>query len=454
MCNSDKKYFTNKFGIAIIIDSGKANTGTIYTFTKNYRMLIIRLILESFSFAFSSLRANKLRTFLSLLGITIGIFAIISVFTVIDSLERYIRESLNSLGTNMVYVQKWPWAPPEGETEYPWWRYQNRPVPTVEETEELLRKSNTIENAAFLFGFSRTAEHGSNNIENATVLATTHDLYDVWNLEISAGRYFTEGEMRSGAPVTVIGAEIASQLFPNSNPVGQQIKIQGNKFLIVGVYTKMGEDMFGTSMDKNIHISAVKSFYMIDVKNRDRGQTICVKAEEGVDKERFVAELEGVMRSIRRLKPMEENDFALNEVNVISNQFDQFFAVFNLAGWIIGGFSIIVGGFGIANIMFVSVKERTRIIGIQKSLGAKKYFILLQFIFEAIVLSVIGGVVGLIIIFIGTQIVSYATEFTIILTVGNIVTGLMISSVIGFIAGLMPARSAANLDPVIAMNTV
>jgi putative ABC transport system permease protein len=179
-----------------------------------------------------------------------------------------------------------------------------------------------------------------------------------------------------------------------------------------------------------------------------------VKAKPDMEQQRFIAELEGVMRSIRRLKPMEENNFAMNEVSLISNQFDQFFVVFNMAGWIIGGFSIIVGGFGIANIMFVSVKERTKIIGIQKSLGAKKYFILLQFIFEAVVLSVIGGIVGLILIFIGTQIVSYATEFTIILTAGNIVTGLMISSVIGFMAGLMPARAASRLNPVEAMNSV
>jgi putative ABC transport system permease protein len=418
-------------------------------------MLLLRLILESFSFAFNSLRANKLRTFLSLLGITIGIFAIISVFTVIDSLERYIRESLNSLCSNMVYVQKWPWAPPEGETEYPWWKYLNRPLPTIDETDELLRRStSTIEHAAFLFGFNRTVEFGSNNIENATIFATSYDLLDVWNLDLSSGRYFTENEMRSGAPVALVGSEIANQLFVDTSPVGKEIKIQGHKFLIIGVYEKMGQDMFGTSMDKNIHISAVKSFYMTEVRNSDRGQTICVKAAPNVDSNRFIAELEGIMRSIRRLKPLEENNFALNEVNLISNQFDQFFIVFNMAGWIIGGFSIVVGGFGIANIMFVSVKERTRIIGIQKSLGAKRYFILLQFIFEAIVLSVIGGIVGLFLIYIGTLIVNQVTDFTILLTIGNIITGLIISSVIGFIAGLMPARSAAILDPVTAMNTV
>jgi putative ABC transport system permease protein len=417
-------------------------------------MLVLRLIYESILFAFNSLRANRLRTFLSLLGITIGIFAIISVFTVIDSLERYIRDSLDSLGSNMVYVQKWPWTPPEGETEYPWWKYMNRPVPEIGETEELLRKGKTFENAAFLFGFNRTAQFGSSKIENATVMATSEGILDVWNLQIASGRYFTESEMRNGAPVAVIGSEIEKQLFEGMNPIGRTIKIQGYKFQIIGTYEQMGQDAFGTSMDKNIHISAVKSFYMIDVRDKDRGQTICVKARDNVDSDQFMAELEGIMRNIRQLKPMEENDFALNEVSIVSNQFDQFFAVFNMAGAIIGGFSIIVGGFGIANIMFVSVKERTKIIGIQKSLGAKKYFILLQFIFEAIVLSVIGGIVGLLLIFIGTQIVSYATEFTIILTVDNIINGLLISSIIGFIAGFMPARAAAKLDPVIAINSI
>jgi len=193
---------------------------------------------------------------------------------------------------------------------------------------------------------------------------------------------------------------------------------------------------------------------MIDVRNRERQQNICVKAKPNVDNDKFVAELEGIMRNLHRLKPMEENDFALNEISLVANQFDKFFVVFNMAGWIIGGFSILVGGFGIANIMFVSVKERTKIIGIQKSLGAKRYFILLQFIFEAIVLSIIGGVFGLFLIFKGTIIVRYVSELEIVLTAGNIVTGLLISSIIGVLAGFMPAHSAARLDPVTAINWI
>ncbi len=417
-------------------------------------MLLIRLIYESFYFAIDSLRGNKLRTFLSLLGITIGIFAIISVFTVIDSLEKGIRDSLNSLGSNMIYIQKMPWAPPEGETEYPWWRYINRPSPEIEEADEIMRRSSLVQNSAFLFGYSRTVQAGTDNMDNVTIMATSHGILDVWSLKVVNGRYFTESEMYSGAPVAIIGADIADKLFSGLNPIDRTIKIQGYKFQVIGVYEKKGQDAFGTSMDKNIHIAATKAFYMIDVKNRDRGQTICVKAKDNIDPDRFRAELEGIMRTLRRLKPMEENDFALNEVSLISDNLDQFFVAFNMAGAIIGGFSILVGGFGIANIMFVSVKERTKIIGIQKSIGAKRYFILLQFIFEAIILSLIGGIIGLFLIFIGTLIVSYAADFEITLTSANIIKGLLISSIIGFIAGFMPARSAAKLDPVLAINSV
>ncbi len=416
-------------------------------------MLVGRLIYESFSFAFGSLKGNKLRTFLSLLGITIGIFAIISVFTVIDSLEGYIRSSLNSLGNNMVYIQKWPWAPPEGETEYPWWRYLNRPVPEYEETDEILRRSKTTENAVFFFGFNQTVQFGNSKAENTEIMATTHELINIWNLNIARGRYFTEQESNSGANMAILGDEINHRLFETVDPVGKTIKIMGHKFMVVGVYQKQGQDMFGTSMDKRVHVPIRYAMNVVDVRNRDRGQTINVKAKPNADRDQFIAEIEGIMRSIRRLKPMEENDFAINEVSAISTRFDAFFKVFNLAGWIIGGFSILVGGFGIANIMFVSVKERTKIIGIQKSLGAKKYFILLQFIFESVVLSLVGGLLGLLLIFIGTLALNSASSMTIHLSAANVVLGIMISGIIGIMAGFLPALTASRLDPVEAINT-
>ena len=416
-------------------------------------MLFIRLFLESFRFAYNSLVVNQLRTFLSLLGITIGIFCIISVFTVIDSLERTIRNSMEKLGSNVVYVQKWPWAPPPGETDYPWWKYLNRPVPKFSETAEIKRRSKLSQNVVFFQGFNRTVQFGTNKAENVTILGGSSGLIDTWGLKISFGRPLSEEELDGSGNLGMMGSELAAQLFPGSTAVGRSIKIQGFTILIVGVFEKMGEDMFGTSMDNRVLIPVKFAHRMVDPK-MDAGQSIIVKGKNEIVAARLTEELEGIMRSIHRIKPSEENDFALNEVSLISGQLEGVFKILNIAGWIIGGFSILVGGFGIANIMFVSVKERTKIIGIQKAMGAKNRFILLEFLFEATVLSVIGGLIGLFIIYLGTYIAKAYFDFEFVLTAGNIATGLIISISIGLIAGLVPARSAARLDPVTAMNSV
>jgi len=416
-------------------------------------MLILRLIVESFRFAYNSLVVNKLRTFLSLLGITIGIFCIISVFTIIDSLERTIRDSMSKLGSNVIYIQKWPWTPPPGESEYPWWKYLNRPIPTLSETQEILRRSGLSQYAVYNYGFNRTIQNGRNKAENVAIIGSSNGIIETWSLKISNGRPLTEQEFGAGANFAMLGSEIAEQLFPGVNPVGKSIKLQGFTVYIVGIFEKMGEDMFGTSMDKRVLIPVKLIARMVDSR-MDMGQSIIVKGKADVPATRLSEELEGIMRSIRRIKPSAENDFALNEVSLISGQLDSLFKVFNIAGWIIGGFAIIVGGFGIANIMFVSVKERTKIIGLQKALGAKSKFILLEFLFEASVLSLIGGAIGLLIIYALTFVVSKVFDFNLVLTVGNIITGLMISVVIGLVAGLVPARTAAHLDPVTAMNAV
>jgi putative ABC transport system permease protein len=416
-------------------------------------MLFIRLFLESFRFAYNSLVVNQLRTFLSLLGITIGIFCIISVFTIIDSLERTIRNSMEKLGSNVIYVQKWPWAPPPGETDYPWWKYLNRPVPKLIETAEIKRRSNLSQNVVFFQGFNRTVQFGTNKAENVTILGGSSGLIETWGLKIAFGRPLSEDELDGASNLGMMGSELAAQLFPGSTAVGRSVKIQGYNILIIGVFEKMGEDMFGTSMDNRVLIPVKFAHRMVDPK-MDAGQSIIVKGKSEIVAARLTEELEGIMRSIHRIKPSEENDFALNEVSLISGQLEGVFKVLNIAGWIIGGFSILVGGFGIANIMFVSVKERTKIIGIQKAMGAKNRFIMLEFLFEATVLSLIGGMIGLILIYVGTYIAKESLDFEFVLTAGNIATGLIISISIGLIAGLVPARSAARLDPVTAMNSV
>ncbi len=416
-------------------------------------MLLLRLIIESFRFAYNSLVVNQLRTFLSLLGITIGIFCIISIFTIFDSMERTVRNSMEKLGSNIVYIQKWPWTPPPGETEYPWWKYLNRPVPKLAEANEIDRRSVLSQYVVYNLGFSRTLQSGRNKAEEVEVIGSSSGLIEAWDLKIAAGRAFSDEEINGAPNLSMIGASLSEELFPGVSPVGRTLKAQGFSLYIIGVFEKMGEDMFGTSMDQRILIPIRFASKMVDIR-MDIGQTIIIKGKPEITASRLQEELEGIMRAVRRIKPGEENDFALNEVSLISGQIESLFQVFNMAGWIIGGFSILVGGFGIANIMFVSVRERTKIIGIQKALGAKSKFILLEFLFEASVLSLIGGALGLLIIYLGTIIARQAFDFEFVLTIGNIAVGLIVSAVIGLIAGTIPARKAASLDPVTAMNTI
>jgi putative ABC transport system permease protein len=395
---------------------------------------------------------NRLRTLLSLLGITIGIFAIISVFTIFDSLETNIRESISSLGSDIVYVQKWPWTEEDGQ-EYQWWQYVNRPVPNIQEYEKLKDRLLKAEELAFVISTSTNVKFRENQIDNITFFGTSEGFETIRDFEIQKGRYFTEFEMISGKNMAVIGHEIAAKLFGNLDPVNQIITIRGYKTRVIGVFEKEGKDNFGDSMDESIVMPINHVRNLVNIRSESMNPMIWVKAAENVSNEELIGELKMVLRSIRRLKPSAEDNFALNRTSMLSNQLDQFFGTLDIAGWFIGIFSLLVGGFGIANIMFVSVKERTNMIGIQKALGAKFYFILLQFIFESVLLAIAGGAIGLMLVFFGTLIINQITEFTITLTLGNIIMGLTISSVIGIISGIAPAYSAAKLSPVNAINT-
>ncbi|MBL7921636.1 MAG: ABC transporter permease [Bacteroidia bacterium] len=408
------------------------------------------LFKESLLFAWQSLVANKLRSFLSLLGITIGIFAIILVFTIVDGLESNIRGSIQSLGNNVVYIQKWPW---DFGPDYPWWKYINRPVPQYYELDELQKRCKSTEALAYRMGRRRTIKYRSNSIQNAIVAGISHDFYKIKNFDLTAGRYFTQNETEAGYHLALIGASIAEGLFPNEDPIGKEIKIAGNKAVVIGVIKKEGESLLGISFDYQVitPFNFARSF--LDVKSENADPMIYAKAKPNVSNAEMISELTGILRGIRKLKPMGEPNFALNETSLISKGFDGLFDIIGTAGWIIGGFSILVGGFGIANIMFVSVKERTNLIGIQKSLGAKNFFILVQFLGESVMLSTIGGFFGLLVTYIITIIGKDAIEMDISLTSTNIILGFTISILIGIISGFIPAYSASQLDPVEAIRS-
>jgi putative ABC transport system permease protein len=411
-------------------------------------ILILRLIRESYLFAFQAIIVNKVRTILSLLGISIGIFCIISVFTIFDSMENAIRKSIDSLGSNVLYIEKWPWAM---GGDYPWWKYYQRPEGTLGDMREIQKRSTLADATAFMVQARKTIKFRNNYVENITILGVSQDFDKVWSFELDGGRYFTNLESNSGKNVAVIGAEVAKNLFAESDPVGQKIKIFGRNIEVIGVTRKEGEDFFGNSNDNVVMIPI--NYFKTVVDIHDAGTTIIVKAKPLVSNDQLKDELTGIMRSIRKLKPSAEDNFSINETDIISKGFEQMFGVIAMVGWIIGGFSLLVGGFGIANIMFVSVKERTAIIGIQKALGAKNYFILLQFLFEAVFLSLIGGIVGLVIVVLLVLIISNTTSFHLIITTQNVFLGIGVSAAIGLIAGIIPAFSASRLDPIEAMRT-
>jgi putative ABC transport system permease protein len=411
-----------------------------------------RLIFESFLFAFKSVIVNKMRTVLSLLGITIGIFAIISVFTIFDSLEINIRESLSGLGENTVYIQKWPWAPEAGE-EYEWWQYWNRPVPKYREYLAVKERSQLSEVVAF-FAFSRrTLKYKNNSVENIVIWGTTPEFEQARESEVLQGRFFTAYEFQASVNLVILGYNIADRLFQNDEPIGKVIKIRGHKATVIGVFAKEGSSMFG-SMDDFVVVPMQFMQKITDIRKEGADPQIAARGKVNVSNEELMDELTAIMRSSRRLSPRADNNFALNRTSMLTGAIDQIFKILNVAGFFIGIFSILVGGFGIANIMFVSVKERTNIIGIQKALGAKRYFILTQFLFESMLLAVTGGILGLLIVFTGATIMSALIDsFKVFLTAGNIFLGIGISASIGIISGFAPAWSAAKMDPVEAINT-
>ncbi len=411
-------------------------------------MLFLRLIKESFLFAISAILVNRLRTVLTITGITIGIFSVIIVFTVVDSMKNQITTSIEELGSNVVFVQKWPW---EFRSDFEWWEYIKRPVPKFAEMEDLQKRMQTAEDIAFMSSTSSDVEYLDNKISRTGVAGISEDYNKVFVFDIAQGRYFSSSEFNNGVPVCIIGAAVAKNLFFQTDPIGRSVKLLNRKVQVVGVIKEEGTNNFGQSNDELVLVPYSFLAKIIDTENDFADSFMAIRGKEGIPNEEMIYEITGIMRTLRHLKPSAKDDFSINEPSMLTEGLSGVFSVLKIVGWIIGGFSLLVGGFGIANIMFVSVKERTSIIGIQKSLGAKNSFILFQFLIEAVFLSIFGGLLGLFLVWLASLAATYMADFALSLTTGNIILGISVSAFIGLVAGMIPAYSASRLDPVEAI---
>lgn len=418
---------------------------------------ILRTISETLNQVFQELRNNKLRTFLSLLGVTIGIFCIIAVLSAVDSLKRNMESGLNKLGTDMIYITRWPWQ--FSDEEYTWWEYIKRPTMKYEDYQILSDKLTKAKAVAIETWLNADeVKFRSNTITSASISGVTDQYNEVYTMNFMDGRYFSANESVGGGAVAILGYEVAQELFPPGiAPVGKYILVNSNrmqfKLRVIGVLEKEGESIIDISNDNSIIIPFNYIRRIVDMNSPMMDPMIEVRPKEGVSADEIKDEIYPIMRNARNLRPAEANDFAVNEVTLAADALDSMFAVLNIVGFIIGGFSILVGGFGIANIMFVSVKERTSIIGIKKSLGAKNYLILTEFLIEAIILSLIGCLLGLLLVWITMFVADQATDFGFILSLQNVLIGAGISIGLGILAGILPAITASRMDPVEAIRT-
>jgi len=415
-------------------------------------LIYLRVLKESFYFAVNALRNNKLRTFLSLVGVTIGIFSIIAVLAAVDSLKKEIEGSISGLDNSTIIVMRFSFGP----TEIPRWKWQQFPDVTYDEYQYLKRTMPDLDAASFALNVPQdNIKFEDKSVSNVQVSSITHEYYEIESLKIQEGRFFNESESNSGTPVIVLGDEIANSLFLSPQAaMGKRVRLYGRKFTVVGVLEKEGSGIFGGSKDTAVLIPVNMARKIFGDNNKSTFPQIIIKPEKGVDNAEFIAILKQKMRLSRGLKPDDTDTFFVNQLQGLTDFIDNITGQMNIIGLVISGFSLLVGGFGIANIMFVSVKERTNLIGIQKSLGAKNRFILLQFLFEAVILAIVGGLIGLVLVFFVSILASQFTgDFEFVLSVQNMIIGTGISAAIGLISGILPAISASKLDPVEAIRT-
>lgn len=408
----------------------------------------LHILANSMRLTLQELKVNKLRTALSLTGVAFGIFCIIGVLATVGSLERNIQNEVNSLGSNTIYIDKWEYS---GGPDMPFWKYRARPVMKYAEMDMIKQRSTLADDVAFLIQTGDNIGYKDDVIQGAAVYGIVEAQSSIQPLSFEAGRYLSAAEFNSGSAVGIMGFDNAEKLYGNAaRALGKQFEIKGKRVTIVGVIKKEGTNFVGWNYDNCVMLSYKFCKQVFDEENSN--PVIIVKGKEKVTTAALLSELKGIMRQIRRLAPLQEDNFSLNSVEAFSKAITQLFGTVNVVGGVIGIISLIVGMFGIANIMFVTVKERTSVIGLKKAIGAKKSSILFEFLLEASILCLMGGALGLLFVYI-LSLVLTAMGFTVYVSIPLLISTVIICLLVGILAGIFPASRAAKMDPVVAIRS-
>jgi putative ABC transport system permease protein len=406
------------------------------------------IIGETIRLAIDTVRRNKLRTSLTLAGIAIGVFSIIAIMTLLNALQAGIDSGLSQLGSNTFQIQKFPALQMGGP---PGMKYRNRPDITYEQGLRLIEKSTmhkyiSLEDwkGAKVFKYGKEATN-----PNMQLCGTNQDFLSCNDYTVKEGRYFTQLEINSAEAVAVIGMEVVEKLFPKETPLGKNIILDFHEYKVIGVLESKGES-FGQSRD-NLALVPITKTQQIYRGDRDRNINIAVQAPSREVYDETVEHITGIMRIIRKVGPGEENNFEIFSNESLISQVNNFTKYFKYGAGFISFIALLAAGVGIMNIMLVSVTERTKEIGIRKSIGAKNSNILSQFLFEAVILSLMGGIVGITLGIITGNLLALYLSTPVVLPVDWIFIGLIICTLVGLIFGVYPAYKAAQLNPIDAL---
>jgi putative ABC transport system permease protein len=409
----------------------------------------LNILWNSLRLTFQELKGNKLRTALSLTGVAFGIFCIIIVLAIVNSFELNIQNEVKSLGSNTIYIDKWDYS---GGPDQPIWKFRARPTMKYEEAGLIKERSELLDDIAYLMQTSSTLSHGDDVIQNASIYGITEAQMTIQPLAFDVGRFFSASEFTTGSNVCLLGFSNAESFFGTTDrAIGKQIEVKGKKVTVIGVIKKEGKNFIGWDYDNCVMMPYrfCKQIFSDDNSN----PILIAKGKEKVTTAALMDELKGIMRQVRRLSPMQEDNFSLNSVEAFSKSLSSFFVTLNIIGSIIGGISLIIGMFSIANIMFVTVKERTNVIGLKKAIGAKKRSILFEFLMEATLLCLVGGAFGLFFVWLSALIITKAAGFPVFISLPMLITTVIICLVVGILAGIIPASRASKLDPVVAIRS-